>query len=107
MIKYDGSGLDGEMSEDPVKYEPMDEQPETKTEEGMRFVKALSQDDANRSAKQQIRIEALRAAAAINGRILAAVVASGKLDSSITEDATGKSVILLAKQFAAYLESGE
>lgn len=85
------------MSEDPVKYDPFQDE------------KYPGEPDTVRPEweDQRIRIEALRAAAAITGRIYAAAAGHPDQSSSITGDQTAKDTLDIAKQFAAYLETGE
>lgn len=94
----------GEMSEDPVKYEPL-----IREFEDAKFPVEYTL-DAKIGAKQ-IRIEALRAASSIAGQFVAGIMARADTAEAkdLLSDSNEMAVITmgLAKQFAAYLESGE
>lgn len=55
----------------------------------------------------ELRVEALRAAAQVIGRVFAAASAHPDLSESITENETVRSTLDVAEQFAKWLEAGE
>lgn len=104
------------MTEDPVKYEPLDGQTplrewdpvaaQADMYDRIERLEGVALDRPEPAyAAQQIRIEALRLSVDFHGRLYASMLSQGDMAGCLEE--VRANIKQDAKEFAAYLESGE